>query len=253
MENGRTSFFLEDVEQLNEISKVIQSSSDIDESSKEKYIETLKRFKKYSNDLLEKNNLLDKFIRDDVEIPLFQAVKNFCLDYKHDVFAVGQVVQEIVFYNNLPERLKDCYPPISYEELELYEHKCRLIQLNRENHFAYIKIYKNTKKKNIKDFIDLKFEDIELYFGEGKLYKSLEIREALDSPLDEYKKVQYISKSENFKRDLQIYQLSLNKQSDKEIAEILDLPIDFDFGSIRKIKSIFNREVQRNFLKDLNK
>lgn len=241
---------LEDIEQLNEISKIIQSSSEIEESNKEKYLETLSRFKKYSNDLLEKNKLLDKFIRDDVEISLFQIVKDFCFDYKHDVAAVGQLVQEIVFYNNLPERLKDCCTPISYEEQELNEYKCRLIKLTRENHFAYLKIYKNTKKKNIENFINLKFKEIELYFGEGKLYKRLGIG---DFPEDKYKNIEYISESENFKRDLQIYQLSLNKKSDKEIAEMLDLPIAFDFGSIRKIKSIINKEVQRNFLKDLNK
>ena len=163
---------------------------------------------------------------------------------------MGQLVQEIVFYNNLPERLKDCYSPTSYEDEELKKYKCRLIMLNRENHFTYIKIYKNTKKENIKNFIDLKFKDIELYFGEGKLYKSLDIRKELDSPLDKYKKIEYIQDSNNFKRDLQIFQLSLNNRTDKEIAEDLELPEDFDFGSIRKIISMINRDVRANYYKD---
>lgn len=147
----------------------------------------------------------------------YEPIVKFCNIYKYDVHDLHKVIAGIWFHNTPPKGIGSTIGYLEHQLLQKY--RCKAIK-DTDTGSYFIKIYRNTKKENIKKFIDYIYEEITTFFSNdkniAKKYKEHGIEKPAPQNIEEY------TPSDNFYRDLKIYSLYRAGNTPSWIIEKID-------------------------------
>jgi len=210
--------------------------------------------------------------KDDDLIIMCPLTRDYFSSLNHDVSVLAKFIEKIIFYNEIPTTFEECtvnfnsdyFDSIKVDDEEFEKYKCKLIT-DEDKNVAFIKIYKDTKKQNIIDFVagDNKKKDknkkdkgifdkkIKPFFTKNELdFKEWEELEQDKDELmvpDKRNNIEKHINSEYFYRDLKIYKYSEEGKSVTEIQELLEQVETIEDESviryISKMKKLFQESV----------
>lgn len=234
---------------IDNIISLIKKSKKLIKSTREEMIFALHYLKSSSFMEESMDNFINNIFIGEYNGIISNDIKDFCSMYKYDINTLYNFILQLTLFNNYQVNLLKLSHNIS-------KNKCQLILDDKHPKFwlgelALIRIFPNTKKQHIKNFIDDNFYKIKDFFCKySSYYKTTEKIQNLPN-IYKYSNFEFYKKSNIFYRELKIYYYYLNGKNDKKIFDELDLPDNYELDTIRKIISNYNKLIQKNYSEDL--